>query len=276
MEGDALRREELANFLRARRDELQPEDVGLVRRGRRRVRGLRRHEVADLAAVSVTWYTWLEQGRDIHVSLSLLDAVCRALQLDDEAWRYVRRLAGSPVLEAHPARVDVDPALVTLLDELLPSPAIVATSTFDFLAWNRAYTALFDDPDSVPDEPPNGLWMLFTSETLRSRLPNWETEAQEVVSRVRAEYGKNPQDERLRDLIAGLTEASEEFRAAWQRPQVGRFAQHEQLVEHPTLGRMTLHPELLRPLDRPGLLVTVYLPADSETRARLVELLEQD
>ena len=92
-----MRRDDLAQFLRSRREQLQPEDVGLPRRGPRRVKGLRREEVAHLANVSITWYTWLEQGRDIHASAQSIDAVCSALRLDEDAWRYVRGLAGKPL-----------------------------------------------------------------------------------------------------------------------------------------------------------------------------------
>src|SRR5438477_4898166 len=143
--GDVSRRE-LASFLRARREGLQPEEVGLPRRGRRRVKGLRRHEVADLAAVSDTWYTWLEQGRNINVSAHLLDAVTRALRLDEDAWRYVRRLAGVPVIDPKPSPNEASEELRGLVEDMLPSPACLTTGPFDFLAWNRAYAEVFGDP----------------------------------------------------------------------------------------------------------------------------------
>jgi transcriptional regulator with XRE-family HTH domain len=271
-DSDELRREELGRFLRERRDEIQPEEVGLVRRGRRRVRGLRRHEVADIAGVSVTWYTWLEQAREINVSVSLLDAVARALKLDDEGWRYVRRLAGAPVLEPHPARLEVDLPLRILLDDLMPSPAVLVTPSFEFLAWNRSFTAVWGEPDSGLGSH-SGLWDLFMSPVFRERLQNWEQVMPDIVARVRAEYGKNPGDPTFRALIADLSDASDEFRSAFQRPHIARFTQQTQVVDHPEIGRVELQHQLLRPLDRPGLLLFVSLPIDLESRHRL-ELLE--
>ena len=274
-ERDDLRREELGRFLRERRDEIQPEDVGLVRRARRRVRGLRRHEVADIAGVSVTWYTWLEQAREINVSVSLLDAVARALKLDDEGWRYVRRLAGAPVLESHPARVEVTPSLRILLDDLMPSPAVLVTPGFEFLAWNRSFTAVWGEPDAGLGNH-SGLWDVFMSPVFRERFQNWEQMMPDIVARVRAEYGKNPGDPTFRALIADLSEASDEFRSAFQRPHVARFTEQIQVVNHPKIGRVELQQQLWRPLDRPGLLLFVSLPLDLESRGRLALLLDAE
>src|SRR5688572_25443529 len=117
---EQARRDELAAFLRARRESLQPEDLGIPRRGRRRVEGLRRHEVADHAAVSVTWYTWLEQGRDIRTTPQVVDALARALQLDADGHRYLRRLAGMPLTNPESEQPDADPSLVGMVDALLP------------------------------------------------------------------------------------------------------------------------------------------------------------
>jgi hypothetical protein len=152
------RREELAMFLRARRDQLQPEDVGLERRGRRRVPGLRREEVADLAYVSVTWYTWLEQGRDVHASALALDGVSRALRLDDEARDYVRRLAGKPATDSPTGAIGVGPILARLLDDLLPNSACLVNGSYDLLGWNSAYVALFGDPDEPASRTSDPSW----------------------------------------------------------------------------------------------------------------------
>jgi transcriptional regulator with XRE-family HTH domain len=158
IEGTLLsRQKELGRFLSARRSELRPEDVGLESRGRRRVTGLRRHEVADLAGVSVTWYTWLEQGRDIHVSIQALDAVSRALRQDSDEWRYMRSLAGIPVPEALAATQELRKDLREFLDDL-SYPACATTGPSDLIGWNAAFSAVFGDPADLPPARRNTQW----------------------------------------------------------------------------------------------------------------------
>ncbi len=271
---EALCRRELATFLRARRDELQPQDVGLVAWGRRRVKGLRRHEVADLAAVSETWYTWIEQGRQIRISADMLDALARALKLDDDSWRYIRRLAGVPVTDSHPLPVRVGPDLSALLDDLLPSPAYITTSTFDLMAWNRAYVALFgQDPAEVPLNRRNALWTFYTSETLRAGLENWETEAQGAVARFRAETARTPHDERTGIIVAELSEASPEFRIAWNLHEVRRFVGHVQTIDNAKVGRIRTQFVQFRPTHQPTLILAIHRPSEACSRERLSRLL---
>ena len=271
---DALRRQALGAFLRARRDELRPEDVGIPRWNRRRVKGLRRHEVADLAAVSVTWYTWIEQGRDIRISTDILDALSRALKLDEDAWRHVRRLAGVPVTDSQPPPVEVSTDLRHLLSDLLASRAYLTTSAFDLAAWNRAYVALFNhDPSKLPMNRRNGLWAYYMSESLHADVENWEAEAQKAVARFRVETARTPNDERARAVVAELTEASPEFRAAWNLHQVHGFVGHMQTIDNPEVGVMRLQVMQFRPAHQPTLTLMIHRPCDGLSRDRLSRLL---
>lgn len=272
-EREAVRRRELADFLRARRAALQPEDVGLTPRGRRRVAGLRRHEVADMAGVSLTWYTWLEQGRDIRTSPQVLDAVARALRLDDASRRHFRRLAGAPLVEVQEAADTVDPTLIALLDDLLPAPAYVMTPANDVLAWNRGYAEVFGDPGALPTEHRNALWMMLFSDTVRTRLRNWELETTATIARFRAEAAKYPGNARCEALVDELYERSAVFRDAWSSHDVRGFVRHRQEIDLPTVGRVSTEVLQLRPADQPSLIVMVHRPDTDDSRRRLRELL---
>ena len=187
-----VRRTEVGAFLRARRNDLDPAGRGLVLARRRRAAGLLREEVASLAGVSTTWYTFLEQGRDINPSPSVIDRVMDVLELDIEQRGYVRRmLFGS--------RAEVSQPLVAaeLVDDLMPlvggssTPVYAADRNADLLGWNDAFREWYGPAATAGrsggDSPPNLLWWLLTSEDARDRLPHWQAEVQDMIARVRGE-----------------------------------------------------------------------------------------
>jgi hypothetical protein len=264
-------RDELGRFLRSRRETLRPEDFGFVRNLRRRAPGLLRYEVAALAYVSDTWYTWLEQGRDIKISLQSLESVCSALQLDDEERDYVRRLAGLPV-ESGPVAVAPRGELLALVDDVMPYPASLMTAAFDLVAWNRAHAVVFGDPNEVPPEHRNALRGLLMNDHVRSTISDWEVELPIVIGRFRYESGKYPGDPRFAAVIAELTESSAEFRELWQRSKVRPFVDRELILNHHALGKLHISKVQLRPIDQPSLLLTVHRATNAETREKLVAL----
>jgi transcriptional regulator with XRE-family HTH domain len=266
-------RQELAAFLTSRREALQPEDVGLVRSGRRRVKGLRRHEVADLATVSVTWYTWLEQGREIHVSSEVLDSVARALRMDEDSRRHLRRLAGVPLVEPKLGSMEADASLVALVEDVMPSAAYILTPANDFLAWNRAFAVLYGDPELQPPGERNSLYTTLLSPECRNGIVDWEAEAADVIARFRAEAGKFPEDPRIKAVIANLTDRSPLFRRLWREQKVHRFKGYIQVMNHQSVGVMRLHLLELRPVDQAQLIFMVHRPTDDESRSRLERLL---
>jgi transcriptional regulator with XRE-family HTH domain len=274
-ETDDVRRHELAAFLRARREALQPGAVGLAQRGRRRVKGLRRDEVAELACVSVTWYTWLEQARDIRTSSEVLDAIARALQLDSDAHVYLRRLAQIPVADLHRvAPSAASAAHLALMEDLLPSPALLTTPTADLIAWNSAYAKLVTDPALLPLEHRNGLWIQLCCSEMRQRMKHWERETEALIACFRAEAGKFPGNERIARLIVELSDRSEFFRVTWERHQVKRFTSARETFVHSLIGEV--HAELLqlRLMDQPSLNLMVHRLADDDSRAKMWRLLE--
>src|SRR5580698_4786405 len=158
----ANRRHELAGFLRSRRERILPQQVGLPPAARRRTPGLRREEVATLAGVGVTWYTWLEQGRDINASPQVLDAVARTLLLDPHEREHLFRLADTPDGNGQGDCGSLPPTAQLLLDQLEPYPACVRNARYDILAFNTAYENLMGPLRNVPFDDRNSLWRVFT------------------------------------------------------------------------------------------------------------------
>ncbi len=272
---DQARRNSLAAFLRARRESLQPEDIGIPRRGRRRVKGLRRHEVADTAAVSVTWYTWLEQARDIQTTPQVIEALARALQLDDSGHSYLRRLAGVAPRTTYIAARDIGSSMKALVDNLLPNPAHLMLPASDLVTWNRSYAQLFVDPATLAPEHRNGLWIQVMCPEMRDRLLDWELETRRAAGRFRAEAAKYPGDPHFANVVDTLTAESSYFHAIWERHEVQGVADHVETINHPQVGHVRARLMQLRPLEHPNMLLMVHMLADNESRERMQALLAE-
>ncbi|CAM4488529.1 helix-turn-helix transcriptional regulator [Nocardia ninae] len=269
-------RAELAAFLRAQRSRVQPADVGLppdMEPGRRRTPGLRREEVAELAGVSLTWYTWLEQGRKIAASPQVVDALARALRLDTGQHRHLRRLAGLADPVAAPQPGEERARLQRLVDSMMPSPAGIHDGRFDFVVWNDAYARIRIDPAELAPERRNMVWMMFTDETNRKAMRRWEPAARAVLSQFRAVVGRRPDDERLAALVAVLNEVSVEFRTWWSEYPVQEFRAATIGIDHPTAGALDLELFQLRLVENPDLLLVVQLPSTEDDRRRITAAL---
>jgi transcriptional regulator with XRE-family HTH domain len=265
------RRSELADFLRDRRARVSPDSVGLVDNGRRRTPGLRREEVAQLAGVGLSWYTWLEQGRDIKPSGQVLDALARVLRLD----------AGERAHLFHLARVELPlpggaypreapETLRAIVDALVPNPAYLLGPRADVLAWNRAARALMGEPAAAPDGRPNLLWSLFAGD--RRRDEQWRGTAHGMLARFRAEHARRLGDPDFEALIEALRVSSPDFRAWWARHEVLTEQLGTKTVEHPRHGTLRLHHLQSVPTSHPDLRLTQFVPADDATRATLAAL----
>jgi hypothetical protein len=270
------RRTELAMFLRGCRARLAPSDVGLPEgsaSGRRRTPGLRREEVAQLSGVGVTWYTWLEQGRDITASAQVIDALARALLLTSDQHRHLRELASLPPPEPPAPAGDLLPRLQRLADAAAPSPASVYDEHFDYLVWNQPYARVRHDPSTLPAGRRNMLWMMFTDPDNRARMVGWEQVARAVLSQFRVVACRRPDDPRFAELVAALTEASPRFRDWWAEYPVRYFRPATIAVRHPEAGLIQLEMFQLRLVDQPGLLLVVQVPASATYLARIRSLL---
>ncbi|MFF2551771.1 helix-turn-helix transcriptional regulator [Nocardia sp. NPDC058058] len=271
----AARQARLGEFLRARRAMLQPGDVGLVAYGdpaRRRTPGLRREEVAELSGVGLTWYTWLEQGRDVAASAQVIDALARTLRLDPDQHGHLRFLAG--LAEPNEPRPDADrQRLQRLVDASMPNPAVVYDPDFDYLVWNRAYVLVRHDPLELPPSRRNLMWMMFTDKDNRARMPRWESAALAVLSQLRDAVGRRPGDPVLSALVSGLSEASPEFRGWWSEYPIHRFRPASVAVRHAGIGVIELELFQLRPVENQGLLLVVQVPRDAVSGQRIATLL---
>ncbi|MFJ3964976.1 helix-turn-helix transcriptional regulator [Streptomyces sp. NPDC090036] len=271
--GSDVRRHELAEFLRSRRERITPEQVGLVRGPRRRTPGLRREEVAHLSSVGVTWYTWLEQARDIQVSAQVLDAVARALMLDVSEREHLFALAGS-LDPAPPAFCpSVTPAVRAMLDQLGHIPACVQNSRYDILAYNAAYGRLLGDLDGTPPEDRNCMWLAFTDPQWREAVVDLPSTHRLMAARFRAAMAEHLLEPAWATLLARLEGASAEFRAVWARHEVaGGPIAKSKYIRNAHVGVLHLeHTNLwLGPSTGPRLVT--YVPLDPQTRERLESL----
>ncbi|GAB2999669.1 helix-turn-helix transcriptional regulator [Streptomyces pseudoechinosporeus] len=213
-------RRELGTFLRSRRERITPDEVGLPHTGRRRTPGLRREELALLAGISATWYTYLEQGRDIRASDQVLDALASALRLDRHERGHLFQLAGhtqaAEVEEPEPLAAEA--AAVPLL--LQPHPAYIIAGNYDVLSHNQAADTLFPNLTAATDRPANFARWVFLESAARDVLVDWEPEARGLLARLRTLSGRHPGDPRFTRLIDELNTASPAARAWWPRYDV--------------------------------------------------------
>jgi transcriptional regulator with XRE-family HTH domain len=264
------RRQELAAFLRARRSQLRPELVGLAAgRGRRRVPGLRREEVANLAALSYSWYTRLEQGQDVHATAEVIDSIAAALRLSDDEHRHLRRIAGLPLRSFDGGDDVVEEHVQQLLERLLPAPAYVIGPRFDYLAWNDAQVAVFCDIGALPRDHRNVLWAMLKVPRVRTSLVDWEDHARSVVGQFRAEAAAHPTDARFSAMADELNAVSPEFRQWWATHEVVRGAGGAQAFRHQDVGLLSTYLIQLRLIDRPSLKVVIHLPATADDAHKL-------
>ena len=272
---------ELSEFLRSRRARLKPEDVGLPEFGRhRRVPGLRREELAQLAGVSVAYYTRLEQGNGRNVSMEVLDAIARALRLSDTERAHLTHLAKPTVKKRQRAAIArpqrVRPGLMHLLDSMDGVPAAVVGRRLDILAWNRMARALMGDFTTWEPDQRNMARMIFLDPNARDLYIDWECKAVEVVSTLRLYAGCYPDDPLLLALVGELSVKSEEFRSLWAAHTVADKGHGTKRLRHPLVGEMTLLYESMKVAgDDPDLVLVTYHAEPGTASADALRLLAQ-
>ncbi|MGL6236059.1 MAG: helix-turn-helix transcriptional regulator [Segniliparus sp.] len=267
------RRRALAEFLRSRRDRLSPETAGIASAGRRRAPGLRREEVAALAGVGLTWYTWLEQGRPINASAQVLCAVARALRLEPHERDHMLRLAG-----ANPGKVRDDSAEVVtkaqrlLLEQMLPYPACVVDGKLDLLAYNRTYRHLYGDLETTPERDRNCLWLIVCDPGWRRSFVEHPEAARNYVSRFRAAYADHMDDPSWTGLVDRLRAQSPLFAELWQRHDVQIPEDRSWRLHCPHVGVVELDSMNFARALAPKSRMVVLTPADAAAHAALARL----
>lgn len=270
------RRAELSEFLRTRRARLKPEDVGMPDFGRhRRVPGLRREELAQLAGVSVAYYTRLEQGNGRNVSTEVLDAIARALRLSDAEHAHLTHLAKPKQhKKKHVARSEqVRPALRQLLDSIDGVPAYITGRRSDILAWNRMAAALFGDWSELPVQERNWARLVFLRPEYRELFVEWDQKAYDMVSYLRMDAGCHSDDPRLSALVGELSLKSEEFRRLWATHDVKEKTYGVKHLRHPLVGELTLNFESFRLGDGTEQVLITYHAEPGSPSAEALRLL---
>ncbi|MFF0742416.1 helix-turn-helix transcriptional regulator [Streptomyces sp. NPDC004111] len=264
---------ELREFLRSRRARVSPAEAGLPDGGaRRRTPGLRREEVAVLAGVGVSWYQWLEQGRDITVSPQVLDSVGRVLRLNSAERRHLYVLAGlnPPAPEVDPADRDMCAGLRRLIDAWMPFPAHIMDAYWNTVLYNDAAAAVLG---LRPDIVQNCLIAFFTDPVYRSRASRWQELAPQVVAQFRAACSERGEDDGFQAVVAEAKAASAEFTALWERRDIAPGGQLHKELAHPLVGELHFESTQLRVPARPDLVIVLHTPRGDTGTAEKLEWL---
>ncbi|WP_025850585.1 helix-turn-helix transcriptional regulator [Paenibacillus ehimensis] len=269
----------LSAFLKAQRAKVLPQTVGLPAGTRRRTPGLRREEVAQLAGVSPTWYTWLEQGRDIKVSKSVLDCVAAALQLTVDERKYLFSLALETGSGAHTLveeLPEISPSLRRILQELRFCPTIISDRRCHIVGWNEAASHVFLNFQHIPVEQRNMIRLLFTRKEFQRLAVNWEHFVRGFLAIFRAYYGQYVEDEWYDRFLAEMKEVHPDFDRLWEQSEVSSAP--EVLIEfrHAKAGKMLFHLTSLQVQGSSDLRCSIYTPTpDSSTESKLKQLMER-
>ncbi|OXM85293.1 helix-turn-helix transcriptional regulator [Paenibacillus rigui] len=269
----------LSEFLKGGRAKVSPESVGLSVGARRRTPGLRREEVAQLAGVSPTWYTWLEQGRDIKVSASVLDAVAAVLQLNADERKYLYSLAleaGPAASLQHEEQPQISPSLQKILQELKVCPTIISDRRCQIVGWNEAASHVFLDFDRIPASERNMIRLLFTRKEFQRLAVNWQHFASGFLAIFRAYYGQYVEDEWYGQFLEEMSGLHPEFQTLWEQSRVS--SSPEVLIEfrHAKAGKMLFQLTSLQVHGSADVRCSIYTPAPaSTTEAKLRQLMER-
>jgi transcriptional regulator with XRE-family HTH domain len=264
----------LGSYLKDRRTRLDPAAFGFSL-DRRRTPGLRREEVAQRANVSATWYTWLEQGRGGAPSANVLERIASALMLTEVEREHLFLLGlGRPPEVRYHATDSVTPRLQRVLDSLEVSPAIVKTSTWDVVAWNRAATVVLKDYGALPVAERNILRLMFLDPQVRAAQPDWESIARFVVAAFRADAARAGASRNVQALVDELSRLSPAFAAMWRDNDVRLYGEGSKRLKHPRAGLLTFEYSAFAVDGRPDLGMVIYNPATPKDAERIRSLLK--
>jgi len=268
------RHKELADFLKTRREKIAPSQVGLPPGTRRRTPGLRREEVAQIAGISITWYTWLEQGRPINVSAQVIESLARVLLLDKQERIHLYRLANQPLPADIPQyQGTVSPILQHVLDSLALCPSMVTDQRWNIIAWNQAACCVYGDMGQMNSRQRNMVWAMFTEQYYRQLYTDWELLAKDLLGRFRSACGKYVEDPWLTQFIDDLRGQSVEFDRWWPLHELQDDGGVYKQLNHPVAGIMDFESSSYDVPDS-GLRLFIHVPMpDTDTAAKMKSLL---
>lgn len=262
-------RQLLATFLRTRRERLTPTQAGIQGGGRRRTSGLRREEIAQLAGISVTWYTWIEQGRDVQCSAQVLESLARVLRLQAHEKHYLFSLIGlQPTPQPH-QQSNINPTLQNLLEHQGNYPAYIMGRYWQLLAWNQAAVKLFGDFDAIPLIEQNMMTYVFLRPETRAFLLNWGERARRLVAEFRIDCSKYLDDPYLIEMVERLSQTSHEFKKFWDEHNVQLRDGGRRDFIHPALGHLIFDQTTLKLSSDEDIKLIIHTPQpDHQTDAR--------
>jgi transcriptional regulator with XRE-family HTH domain len=263
----------LADFLRNRRAHISPAAAGVPARARRRAAGLRREEVADLANASVAWYVSMEQGRDVHPSVQVLENVAKALSLSPEERRHLFLLAEKQMPASSTSHdQEISPELKRAVLNLDPHPAFVLGYRWDIVAWNRAADYMYGISNVTPPYARNRIWRVFAHLDDRIRLPGWEQYARGMLAEFRADAARHAGDPAFEELIGDLMQSSPYFREWWPHHDVHNVLERHKVIQHAELGTLEFELLTFQIPDDPDMKLMLYsaAPATAEKLRRRI------
>ncbi|WP_428242082.1 helix-turn-helix transcriptional regulator [Gynuella sp.] len=263
-----------SRFLMEKRQQIDPKSLGysVVRR---RTPGLRREEVAQRANISVTWYTWLEQGRGGIPSAAVLDRIARALMLtaSETEYLFLTTLGRLPETD-YTHTSTIEPQLQLILDALNPNPAIIRNLTWDVLAWNKAATIILTDYQQVPVDQRNILRLFFLHKPARRNNPGWQNTARLIVSAFRADIARLGENDRTRLLINELCQRSTDFSEFWHSHEVGNINDGIKQMNNPLAGEISFNYSSFAVSASPELSLIVYTPHTPSDNEKILDLIK--
>lgn len=276
MKNEERRYKEMSDFLKTRRARISPSQAGLSTTTRRRTPGLRREEVAQLAGIGLTWYTWLEQGRPIQVSAQVIESLSRVLLLNRQERLHLYLLANQPIPADIPVYLGtVSPALQNVLDSLILCPSLVTDQRWNVIAWNKAACSIFGDFTRMNARERNIVWAMFTDNKYKQLLVNWDQYAKRLLGRFRATCGQYIEDSWLVQFIYDLKVHSSEFNLWWPLHDIESSSEKYKQFNHPIAGILDFEVSSFDVSDPSGLKLIVHTPlSETDTSAKMKSLLD--
>lgn len=271
------RYKELGDFLKTRRAKISPSQIGLSTEVQRRTPGLRREEVAQLAGIGLTWYTWLEQGRDIHVSTQVIESLSKVLLLDKQERIHLYLLANQPLpVDIPEDKETVSPILQNVLDSLTLSPSLVMDQRWNVIGWNKAASLVLGDFNKMNSREQNIVWAMFTNDNYKQLFVNWNLHAKELVGKFRSTCGQYIEDSWLVQFIEELKMQSKEFDLWWSLHEIQSKGEVYKQLNHPISGILDFEVSKFDVADNSGLTLIVHTPSlGTDTHMKMKSLLEE-
>lgn len=267
-----IRLKELGNFLKNKRKNLKISEFGIEKTSSRKTSGLRREEVAYFSGISLTLYTWLEQGRDIGVSDDVLKSLCRIFKLTESEKKYIYLLAQKHLTTIIPYDTKyLDKSYQLLLDNFKTFPAYILDNYWNVIAWNESAKEIFGDFSKMSNENRNNLWRVFTDEYTKLLLDDWESAAKKLIAMYRISSVNFNTEEWYEPFLKKLKERSREFSEWWESYDVREIKNDEKVLNHPKYGKLYLQHNTFAVTEYQGYLLTVYVPFDIEETALKLE-----